>query len=177
MGWRRGWGRAVGAAALLALLVAGTPAAAADGSSDGQRQDGGVVLRAGWQEHMLSRVNAVRARAGVPPLLMCPRLNASARVHAQGMASSGVFSHVGTAGDQFWDRMASAGYRMRASGENIAAGQRAPWEVMKAWRGSAAHYAILTDPTFRHAGFAMATANTGPYRTYWVQDFAAGGRC
>ena len=62
------------------------------------------------------------------------------------MAGSGVFSHLGSAGDQFWDRMASAGYRMRTSGENIAAGQRAPWEVMKAWRASPAHYAILTNP-------------------------------
>jgi uncharacterized protein YkwD len=136
-----------------------------------------VALKAGWQEHMLSRVNAVRVQAGVRPLRMCARLNASALMHAQDMASTGVFSHVGSAGDQFWDRMASAGYRMRASGENIAAGQGAPWEVMKAWRGSPAHYAILTDPAFRHAGFAMVTATTGPYRTYWVQDFAVGGRC
>ena len=172
------WGRSAVAAALLALLAAlttGTPPAIASGGGAVARGD--IVLRADWQERMLMRVNAVRAQAGVPALRMCPRLTASATSHAQDMAGSGVFSHLGSAGDQFWDRMASAGYRMRTSGENIAAGQRAPWEVMKAWRASPAHYAILTNPEFRHAGFAMAVATTGDYRTYWVQDFAAGGRC
>jgi uncharacterized protein YkwD len=166
------------AAALIALLAATTtgPATATVSSGDGS-QRGGIALRADWQERMLVRVNAVRAQAGVPPVRMCARLNTSALMHVQDMAGSGVFSHEGRAGDQFWDRMASAGYRMRTSGENIAAGQRAPWEVMKAWRASAAHYAILTNPAFRHVGFAMAVATTGNYRNYWVQDFAAGGRC
>lgn len=176
---RERWGSAAVAATLVALLATLTtsPATATGRTGDGSQQEGVVSLRADWQERMLNRVNAVRVQAGVPPLLMCTRLTASAAVHAQDMASSGVFDHVGTAGDQFWDRMASAGYRMRTSGENIAAGQRAPWEVMKAWRASPAHYAILTDPAFRHVGFAMAVASTGPYGTYWVQDFGAGGSC
>ena len=177
MNGTRGRARAAGLAAVVALLVpmgVGTPAAVA---SDGSAPARVLGVAPDWQERMLVRVNILRARAGVAPVRLCPALASSAAAHARDMASSGEFSHTGSAGEEFWERMASVGYRMRTGGENIAAGQRAPWEVMKQWRESPGHMAIITNPDVRHAGFAVAVASAGPYRTYWVQDFAAGGRC
>jgi uncharacterized protein YkwD len=154
----------------------------ATGSSTAAANDAGtarqsIALAPIWETHMLARVNALRSSAGVGPLRMCARLTSAAREHAEAMATTGVFSHAGPAGDQYWDRLASVGYRMQTAGEVLAAGQLTPRDAMNAWQGSAPHYAVLTNPAFRHVGFAFAVASTGEYSTYWVQDFATGGRC
>ena len=171
---RRG-GVLVAAATVLVLLspITASTVAADDGVATRQ----GVVVSQGWTGQMLASINSLRQGAGVSPLRLCARLTVAARRHAREMATTGVFSHAGVGGDQYWDRMASVGYRMASAGENIAAGQLTLRDAMDAWRGSAAHYAVLTNPSFRHVGLGVAVASTGDYPVYWVQDFAAGGRC
>lgn len=164
------------AAAVLALLSTGTASTAA-AADDGVANRQAVPVARGWPAQMLATVNDLRGRAGVAPLRLCPLLSSAARSHAREMARTGAFSHEGSSGDTFLDRMVAAGYRARTAGENLAAGQRTPTDAMAAWLASPAHYAVLTNPRFRHVGFALALAPTGEYRTFWVQDFAAGGRC
>lgn len=176
MGWARRGGvlvTAIAALVLLSPLTARTVSAADDGVATRQ----GAVVGQGWTRQMLASINDLRTSAGVPPLRMCARLAVSAERHAREMATTGVFSHAGTDGSQYWDRITSAGYRIRTAGENIAAGQLTLRDAMAAWRGSAAHYAVLTNPSFRHVGLGVAVASTGDFPVYWVQDFASGGRC
>jgi uncharacterized protein YkwD len=171
------WGGATfAAAAVLVMLTSGT-ASARVAADDGIATRQGVVVSQGWRAQMLVGINDLRRSAGVAPLRLCASLTTAARKHAREMATTGVFSHTGAAGDQYWDRIASVGYRVRWAGENLAAGQLTERDALDAWRGSSAHYAVLTNPAFRHVGLAVAVASTGDYPVYWVQDFAAGGRC
>lgn len=172
-----------GLAALLASLVLVTlvPAASATGAVSAPA--GISAARAGetvggpahgWRARMLTRVNAVRAEAGVPPVAACSRLGHSAQRYAATMAASGAFGHIAPDGSGPGERISAVGYRWRMLGENIAAGQISVYEVMQGWRGSASHLATMTDPAFTHVGFGRA--RSAQARTYWVQDFGS-GRC
>jgi uncharacterized protein YkwD len=179
--------RAAASCVVLTLLMVGAIAAPANGAgaavgewptaaSTVQRS---VVpqVTAGWRTRMLTRVNVVRALAGVPPVAMCPALMTSAQQYATVMAREDFFDHVGPDGSSPWDRIAATGYRWRQAAENIAAGQGTVYEVMQTWRASSGHLASLTDPAFTHVGFGYAESSTARYPTYWVQDLGAGGRC
>lgn len=131
----------------------------------------------GWRRDMLSRVNAVRAAAGVAPLRPCPALRRSAQGYATLMATDDHYGHVGPDGSQPWDRIQRQGYVWRAAAENIAAGQLTIAQVMSAWVASPAHYADLVNPVFRHVGFGHAGDVDSTYGSYWVQNFGRGHGC
>ena len=126
---------------------------------------------------MLDAVNSLRRTAGVPPVRLCPALTAAAQDYAQTMASTGHYGHVGVDGSQPWDRMKAHGYTWRGAAENIAAGYSKVPVVMQAWHASEGHYVNLVNPALLHVGFGKATVSDSPMGTYWVQDFAYGGRC
>jgi len=130
-----------------------------------------------WQNRMLAAVNTLRRAAGVRPLRLCPSLSAAAQDYAVSMASTGHYGHVGVDGSQPWDRMSAHGYSWTGAAENIAGGFSRVPVVMQAWHASAGHYDNLVNPSLQHVGFGKATVAGSPLGTYWVQDFAAGGRC
>jgi uncharacterized protein YkwD len=131
----------------------------------------------GWQERMLSQVNSLRAAAGAPALTWCDRLGATAQDYATVMAQTGHYGHVGADGSEPWDRMTAHGYQWHGAAENIAAGYDDVDSVMVGWRNSSGHYANIVNPSFEHVGFGSATTASGPYGTYWVQNFGYGGSC
>jgi uncharacterized protein YkwD len=100
-------------------------------------------------------------------------LTAAARGHSTDMATNGFFSHTGSDGSTPWDRMRAAGYVHTAAGENIAAGQRSPAEVMSDWLASPGHCANVMSPAFRELGVGYAYAADSPYGHYWTQDFGS----
>lgn len=61
-------------------------------------------------------------------------------------------------------------------GENIAAGQRSPEEVVESWMNSSGHRANIMHKSFRHMGAGYAQRNAG-YGKYWVQFFFTGVDC
>jgi len=126
---------------------------------------------------MLQQVNAVRAKVGGAPLVLCPSLMRAASKYAQVMSSTGHFDHTGPDGSQPWDRGGAEGYRYLAYGENIAAGQSSVQAVMDSWVKSPGHYANLVNRRFTHLGVGHATTAAGEYSDYWVQNFGAGGKC
>lgn len=131
--------------------------------------------RAGWQQAMLDRVNAERAKAGVAPLGLCDSLARAAQAHAADMAARDYFSHDSADGRTAGDRIEAAGYGGRGWGENIAAGYRDVAAVMAGWIASPGHHANLVRGSFTHLGLGRADG-TG-HGTYWVQDFGVGGTC
>ena len=54
-------------------------------------------------------------------------------------------------------------------GENLAAGQATPAQVMADWMESAGHRANILEASFVELGVGVRTGGT--YGTYWVQEF------
>ena len=163
---------------VVAVLTAPAPAQAADSAqARGGHPQAAPSVTGGWRLRMLAEVNATRRAAGVPALALCPRLNRVAEARARAMAASDTFGHLDREGRTPADRMTAGGYRWTLAGENIAANQRRVPAVMAAWLDSPTHLATMTEARFTHVGFGHARDRSGPYRTLWVQDYGAGGRC
>jgi uncharacterized protein YkwD len=138
-----------------------------------------------YEQEVLDLVNRQRARGAtcgklgefppVPALAMNQKLREAARTHSLWMGRNRV-SHVssgGPIGDTPDQRMERAGYQSwRALGENVAAGQTSPAEVVEGWMSSESHCSNIMNPDFTEVGIGYAYAE-GTYWTYWTQDFGA----
>jgi len=118
-------------------------------------------------------VNQERISRGLNPVEVHPLLKQAAGSYACTMISDGYFGHYHpTTGEGPGDRATAVGYQYRAVGENLAAGQRTPAEVMEDWMNSTAgHRENILNPMWIHIGVAVRKG--GPYGTYWVLEFGA----
>lgn len=142
-----------------------------------------VTVRAAWtpdarSKEILALVNEARSRtrecgsesfAARGPVRLESRLSTAARRHAVDMATHDFFSHTGSDGSDLSERVDAQGYDWSRLGENIAAGQDSPKQVVDAWMASPGHCRNIMGP-FTELGFGYATGDTR-YGTYWVQDF------
>lgn len=119
--------------------------------------------------------NEVRRQNGLSDLTINAQLQSAAQQHTQNMAYQDFFSHTGQDGTQPWDRGVNAGYDYRNYGENIAAGQRTPEEVVQAWVDSPGHLANILNPAFTEIGVGYEYLQSDPgnlvYNSYWAQEF------
>ena len=67
----------------------------------------------------------------------------------------------------------TAGYNWRASGENVASGQRDADAVVAAWLESPGHCANIMEPNFTEMGVAFVEVPGANPSIYWAQSFAA----
>lgn len=95
----------------------------------------------------------------------------ASRLHAEDMARFSYFSHEGKDGSGPAQRVARAGYRYRAMGENIAAGPRTSEDVVAGWLQSAPHCANLMNPAYTEMGAAFAVSAASEMGVYWAQEF------
>jgi uncharacterized protein YkwD len=107
-------------------------------------------------------VNIERANVGLAPLEIVSALQEAAFVRAEEIAQS--FSHTRPDGRDPFTVLAEFGINMYAAGENIAAGQRSPEEVMNSWMNSSGHKANILNGSFTKIG-------VGVEGFYWVQLF------
>lgn len=137
--------------------------------------------QAATARRVVELVNAARAEArrcgdalyaAAQPLTLSATLTEAAAAHARDMASRGALGHQGSDGSQSGERIRRAGYAWRASGENIAAGQRDEDTVVAAWLASPGHCATLMAPYFTETGVAFALAPASNPPIYWTQVFA-----
>jgi len=84
------------------------------------------------------------------------KLAAAALAHSRDMANRNYFRHTGKNGSQVGGRATRAGYDWRRVGENIAAGQGLPKQVMSAWLSSPHHRANIMYGRFAGMGAAYA---------------------
>jgi uncharacterized protein YkwD len=131
---------------------------------------------ASFASQVVTLVNQHRASLGLGALAVDAALTDSAVWKARHMANYAYFDHSDpappVARDPF-QRMSDCGYAAGgALGENIAAGQQTPADVMAAWIASTGHRMNLENPAFRSIGVGVAVG--GPFGIYWVQDFAGG---
>jgi uncharacterized protein YkwD len=142
------------------------PAVAGSGEAAGRR--------------VLDLVNAARATPrtcgnkafnAAQPVRWNDKLAAASRLHAEDMAHNNYFSHGGRDGSNPAQRVERAGYRYRATGENIAAGQMKPEEAVAGWIKSPPHCANLMNPAFIEMGVAFAIDPKSDLGVYWTQAF------
>ncbi|MBC7261538.1 MAG: CAP domain-containing protein, partial [Chloroflexi bacterium] len=133
-----------------------------------------------FENDLITLVNQERVRRGIPPLATNAALTTAARSHSQDMASNDFFSHIGSDGSTFAQRLVRAGYtNFCTGGENIAAGYSSPQAVFDAWMSSTGHRDNILNPSFRDIGVGYVYEaddrypNGWGYKHYWTQDFGA----
>lgn len=126
-------------------------------------------------DQVLQLVNLERAAVELPPVVRSETLSEIAAEYACRMVEMGFFDHHDPVnGFGPGDRAMAKRYDFYAVGENLAAGQRTPAEVMKVWMESPSHRAIILDSKWSEVGIAVR--NGGAYSVYWVQEFGAPAR-
>lgn len=123
-----------------------------------------------YEMKVLELVNAERAKYGLAALTWDNKLADVARAHSRDMAERNFFSHNNPDGKTPFDRIKAAGINYSSAGENIAAGQKTPEEVVEAWMNSEGHRANILNASFKKLGVGYVTSNQG-YKTYWTQNF------
>lgn len=136
------------------------------------RDAGAMLLRAVNAARSIDRECGDRHFTAAPALTWNGALSDAALAHSQEMAKLHYFSHQGKDGREVADRAVRAGYRWRAIGENIAAGQESPEEAMAGWLASPGHCANIMNRFFTEmgAGYGLSSGRDKPH-VYWTQVF------
>ena len=133
-------------------------------------------------QRVLELVNEVRAtprycgnRAfnAARPVRWNDLLAEASRLHSEDMARYNYFSHNGRDGSDPAQRVERAGYRYRATGENIAAGQMKPEDAVAGWIKSPQHCANLMNPAYTEMGAAFSVNARSDMGVYWTQAFGS----
>ena len=123
-------------------------------------------------EQVLQLVNNERSKAGLKPLQMSEELRSIATLKARDMAEKNYFDHNSPTYGSPFQMLQNYGVHYSSAGENIAAGQRTPEEVMNSWLNSSGHRANILNKNFDTIGIGFVEG--GKYGTYWVQLFTGG---
>lgn len=130
---------------------------------------------ASGEQRVLELVNAERGKTGLSQLSVAEPLVFSARDYAGYMAKANFFGHVGPDGSSAPHRNEAYGYDSdQFRGENLAAGQKTPEQVMTDWMKSDGHRLNILSPYADEIGVGYATG--GYYGYYWVQEFGSHAR-
>src|SRR6478672_6478253 len=141
---------AVGVATLVAGLSA-TPGALAAGGCTSHASWGTTVPS--FERQVITLVNQHRRSMGLRPLRRSPTLTRAARWKSRHMARYRYFDHSDPSGRSPFQRMWDCGFHRRmALGENIAAGQRSPSAVFRAWLNSPGHRRTTEGAPCRYLG-------------------------
>ncbi len=135
-----------------------------------------------FEEEVLLLVNGARANGAscggqsfgaADPLTMNGALRCAARVHSKDMAERNFFDHTNPDGEDPFTRMERAGYSYSTAGENIAAGQTSPTQVMQGWMDSPGHCSNIMNPSFTEIGVGAFEAEGAQYPFLWTQTFGS----
>jgi uncharacterized protein YkwD len=123
-----------------------------------------------WRDEVLRLVNVERERAGLGSLRHDQTLEDQATQYACEMIHYDFFAHVNpVTGTQLENRAEEFDYEYWIIGENLAAGQSSPAQVMSDWMNSTGHRNNILSAEFTELGVGIRTG--GSYGTYWVQEF------
>ena len=143
------------AVVLLALLASEIPAGAAVRLDRAERA-------------AIHHINAFRAAYGRPPVYAARSLNRSAEAHSTDMARRNFFAHTSSDGTPFDVRIRRY-VGKRSVGETLAWHTRKRGiarRIVRMWRNSPPHRAILLQGSFRRIGIARRHG-------MWTADFAS----
>lgn len=153
------------------------PSASEDVNSDYNllaRAQINTVTYSAYANEVLRLVNIERTNVGVAPLVLDEALCNAANMRAIEMDCTGVFGHKRPNDHSCFEVYDICNVEWQnACGENIAAGQATPEEVMNSWLGSAGHKANILSPEYTKMGLGYSVGlSNGQYSGYWAQEFA-----
>ncbi len=167
---------------VILLLILGSFSAFSQNKPDGSENI--PPKNKSFETEVVRLVNEIRAENGLNPLKVDEDLTRSARYHAWDMATHDYYDHATKRKDNNGDWVivyAKASVRIKkfmadssfSAGENIAAGQRSPEEVMYEWMNSPGHRTNILSPFYTHIGVGYYAPEKHRYRFphYWVQNF------
>jgi uncharacterized protein YkwD len=96
-----------------------------------------------FTSRVIDLINVERAHAGLHALRVHDMLMAEAQRFSGVQASMGRLSHRGNDGSTAGQRLTRAGYRWAVYGENLAAGQTTPEDLVAGWMNSPSHRANI----------------------------------
>lgn len=165
------------------LLGGALHAAQADASDDGliERLAGGgshapgaAARLAEEERRLLDLINRYREANGLHALAWSDRLAEAAAAHNDDMTRRDYFGHCGpdaTRGSVdtcLPARLSATGYRFRSAAENLAAGQRTPLSVLRAWQASPGHDSNLLAAPMTEAGVDLDPRQAGGAQRLWT---------
>lgn len=123
-----------------------------------------------FQDQVVYLSNIERQNAGVAPVVSDSNMARVARYKANDMRDTNYFSHYSpTYGDPFV-MLSDFGISFKKAGENIAARQTTPEQVVQSWMESESHRTTLLNPDYTRLGVGYSEG--GILGQYWVQMFA-----
>ncbi|RSL29657.1 hypothetical protein D7Z54_30125 [Salibacterium salarium] len=131
--------------------------------------DNDVQSESEFEQEVIALTNQEREQAGLDPLQSYSELSDVARDKSKDMRDAGYFDHNSPNYGSPFDMMDSYGIEYRGGGENIAAGQKSPEEVVQGWMNSEGHRENILNADFTHIG--VGHAEGGSYGDYWTQMF------
>lgn len=131
-----------------------------------------TVTYSQYANEVLNLVNAHRAAEGIPALVLDENLCNAANMRSIEMDYGNYFEHARKDGSSCFSVLGQCGITsFRTCGENIAAGQRSPSEVVESWYNSPGHKANMLNAEFTKMGLGYSDSGNGEYGTYWTQLF------
>lgn len=118
------------------------------------------------EQALIDAINAERIALGLSPPHRDERLIQAARRHSLDMATNRFCDHTGSDGSDPLARIRESGYPMASGSEVIACGYQTPDDVVRAWKNSPGHWAILTSATYVDIGCGAVQASNGT--RYWT---------
>lgn len=138
----------------------------ASGSDQEQSTEAGTSKEA---TEVLRLVNAERSKQGLRSLKLAEDLTSIANTKARDMAVNRYFDHRSPTYGSPFEMLQKFGVSYKSAGENIAAGQQTPAQVMESWMNSSGHRANILNSSYTELGVGFYAG--GSYDTYWVQLF------
>jgi uncharacterized YkwD family protein/spore coat assembly protein SafA len=120
-------------------------------------------------QQVMDLTNEERAKNGLSPLTWNWQVARVARYKSSDMRNKNYFSHQSPTYGSPFSMLESFGVSYRSAGENIAAGQATPEEVVKAWMNSEGHRKNILNPGYTEIGVGYISG--GSYGHYWTQMF------
>ncbi len=136
------------------------------GSNVAKTLTGAEKIESEFQLEVLRLVNIERQRFGLNQLTYSAEMEKSAMIRAREIVDK--FSHTRPDGTSCFTAV-NVSYSY--IGENIAAGQVSPQDVVTAWMNSEGHRANILNSNFSQLGVGYLHLPNTDYKHYWVQIF------
>ena len=122
-----------------------------------------------YRKEVVRLVNIEREKNGLPALAINEAVMETAQLRAEEITEK--FDHERPNGEMCYTALNEAGIRYRTAGENIAAGQSTPAEVVEGWMNSPGHRSNILSANFTEIGVGYVSDSSLDYGSYWVQMF------
>lgn len=124
---------------------------------------------ANYEKEVLRLVNIERSKENLQALNLHSELSQAAAIRANELTES--FSHTRPNGEKCYSVFKEVGIgSFFSAGENIAAGQKSPEQVVSSWMSSPGHRANILSEKYRYMGIGYVETTTG-MKCYWSQMF------